>query len=236
MHSHECDIIAQITHYLELPHTQIHFQKRNTSRRISQQTQHSFRLLSIRRRNHKTLTRTRNGTVVVGSSDGHLLFLFLPLHHLQLDEFDAALLQTLVLRMGKLAQRRLAVIDAVRQRARNERVPQHDQRQHLRLTSSANTHIEGTAVVERERQSVLQRPREDVGRHGRSLLVIISLHSDNETTKRGHDLSQSIHLGSEVLVRAVGDEHHAVGAPLSNSSSRTKGYVTNMNRKHCVTP
>ena len=56
-----------------------------------------------------------------------------------------------------------------------------------------------------------------------------------KTTESGHDLPQSVDLRSEVLVRAVRDENHAVGGG-EGGQRHVTGYVTKKKRKHCAKP
>lgn len=133
------------------------------------------------------------------------LLLLLELHHL-----DALGLQQPVLLVGVLAERGLSAVDPVGEERGERGVDGLHHRDELRVSSAARPHVERAAVVEGEAQAVLVGPGEDVGADGGSLGLSARGEAYDEAAEGGHDLPESVDLGAEVLVGAVGDEDHAV--------------------------
>ena len=120
-----------------------------------------------------------------------------------------------MLLLSVFTQRGLATIHTVGKEIRERCVQSHDDRYD----------VERAPKIEREAQSVGVGPGKHIG----------AQRGTEKTTESGHDLPQSVDLRSEVLVRAVRDENHAVGGG-EGGQRCAKGYVTKKKRKHCAKP
>ena len=103
------------------------------------------------------------------------------------------------------------------------------------VTLPSRAYVERAPKIEREAQSVGVGPGKHIGAQRGTLRVSPPPKAYEKTTESGHDLPQSVDLRSEVLVRAVRDENHAVGGG-EGGQRRAKGYVTKKKRKHCAKP
>ena len=106
---------------------------------------------------------------------------------------------------------RHAVVRAVVDEYDQVRLSDLEDRQQLRVSHTPLAHIENEAEVEGERIVALHRPRVHVRRDRRTLRLTRRSQRYDETTRRGEDLPDSVHLPAEVGVGDVGDHDDAAG-------------------------